>query len=250
MKRLAVGFMAIVLAGCQVKTMYAPGESPPKPKPRPKSRLEQAIWQGKNDRLLAALRANPSGDIEDDGTTNLLQVAVQAHNDKAINILLLHGADPDGLRYSWDTPLALAVKENNLALVKRLLLFGANPSKATPLSAIHNDETGKRIAALLVSSGANIEGRSQYGRTLLVDAVSQGDWKVKLMLDLGANPDGADPSSESPLDAAFAQGKTPTVKLLKAYGSRRRRPQTEKENERDFEQVAKVLQQSGGRRGR
>lgn len=211
MKRPYLLVLALLTAGCSNQEQATP-------KPLTTADLAIDIKAGRLERLSRALLADPMGEIEDDGETNLLTVAVRAKNDRAIDILLLHGASPDGSIYSWDTPLTCAVKNCDVKLVEKLLAFGASPDKATPLDSISNSAEGKQIATMLVDRRADLNRYTRWNGSLLNSAIGKGEWCVKLLLELGADPNGPKDSHSSPLDIATEQNKPTIAKLLARFG--------------------------------
>jgi Ankyrin repeats (3 copies) len=73
----------------------------------------------------------------------------------------------------------------------------------------------------LAARHANLDVRDAAGRTAVMIATLHGHSQaVSVLLDAGANPDIADTSGESPLDAALAADESEIIAALKRHGAR------------------------------
>lgn len=125
---------------------------------------------------------------------------------------------------SLEDELIRAISHENLAEIQRLLQMGANPNApaSNALTAIHtageHDVTGQ-IVSLLIDAGANINLQNLQGWTPLnfavdmaIDGANQQnlpdiDWStVKMMLNLGADPDIRDQHGKTVADLASSYG--------------------------------------------
>lgn len=140
-------------------------------------------------------------------------------NKDITRLLLENGADPnaapwtDGRGTMWSgrstppmdrtsgLPLDLAVRKNNLLVVKLLLEHGADPSFARPFYTLvrpkdgqKNQDTGmpeewRAMVDLLLLHGANINSKTYSGGTALHAAVFKKRWDVvEYLLEHGADP--------------------------------------------------------------
>ena len=88
-----------------------------------------------------------------------------------------------------DSPLKIAVGQDDLSNVQRLLQDGADPNQKdflgrTPISFASTPE----VLRTLVESGAELEARSEFGWTALVNAILDGEIdRARLLLDAGAD---------------------------------------------------------------
>ncbi|HEY0255183.1 MAG TPA: ankyrin repeat domain-containing protein, partial [Kofleriaceae bacterium] len=106
------------------------------------------------------------------------------------NQLLDHHADLAAEDESGDSALMLATWHGDAALVKRMILAGADPNHA-----------------------------NAFGATALHWAVDDPD-KVRVLLDAGANPNARDSTDATPLArAAERDGNTDTIAMMLAHGA-------------------------------
>ena len=122
------------------------------------------------------------------------------------------------------TDLILASQSGDERAVQRLLVAGANTNApdqygSIPLhyAIVYGHEA---IVQLLLAAGANPNVANHVGRTPLHTAVSNGDGViVPLLLAAGANPNSADRSGFTPLHTAAYYGLEAIVQLLLAAGA-------------------------------
>ncbi|RYZ81807.1 MAG: hypothetical protein EOP06_22845 [Proteobacteria bacterium] len=135
-------------------------------------------------------------------------------NARNTRLLLQHGADPRALDEDGDTALHCAASTGSLDIVRLLLAAGAvhaaNNKGETPLhEAVYGwNESEKRIeiARLLLATGADLNARTQEGRTPLICATRSGNPKTTaFLLAVGADPADKDYSGASALDVARSQ---------------------------------------------
>ncbi len=129
--------------------------------------LTPLIWAagiGKPETVAVLLAANPNLDLEvKDGVTgdSALMRAVRSGKLESVELLVKHKANVNSVNKQGYTPLQLAALSGTMAKAKLLIDAGADltAKDATGLTALdlanrRSDDTGKEIAALLVSSGA------------------------------------------------------------------------------------------------
>lgn len=106
-------------------------------------------------------------------------------------MLLDAGADPDAVSVRGKTPLALAIEEAHLDIIRLLLKSGADP---------------------------NVTNKN--GGTPLHRAASEGLNKVVgMLLNAGANPNIVDKFSHSPVICAARVGHVTIVEMLRSHGA-------------------------------
>jgi len=120
-----------------------------------------------------------------------------------------------------ETPLHIAVGEENATMTKFLLARGADVNAGDidgtrPLTvAVSNDDP--EIAEMLISKGADPKARDNDGVSCLEIAAAGGDGEIVVMLlGKGADPKGKDKTGMTPLHYAAGDGEddaTDTVRL-------------------------------------
>ena len=138
-----------------------------------------------------------------------------------IKLLLDHGADPNGrikdntlsrtiFTMQWflesgAVPFVRAAQSSDTALMKLLLQYGADPKLKTD----HGD------TALTAAGGIGwVEGVT-YERSMKENIEA-----VKMLLDLGLNPNAANNDGRTPLMAAAMKGRSEVVQMLVDSGAR------------------------------
>jgi len=190
------------------------------------------------------------------GTNQLpLHKAIINGHDKVAILLLNHGADANGKGYRGYSPLHHAAEIGNLSMVQVLFMFGGQASPrdskgATPLhlAALHSHERiaeflvargaevevatiddlrtpfhwaawfeSKKLMALFLEHGANINAQNGDGETALHYAASQNQMILQDLLDDGAELEVETRSGETPLYwAAEGENRGPIEKLINA----------------------------------
>ncbi|KAM0803711.1 ankyrin repeat-containing domain protein [Usnea florida] len=123
------------------------------------------------------------------------------------------------------TPLHYAIRGKSADIIDKLLLAGANreatiaPLKLTPLM-VAVQENGLATVVRLLKFGVNINASNWAGMTSLHLAVEKGHFGiVKALLDHGANPDACDNWKFSCLHVAAKGGHLEIVKALLDHGA-------------------------------
>ena len=152
-------------------------------------------------------------------STELIEVA---------KVLLDAGANP-GISNDPQvkvSPLHIAARQENLALIDLLLKFGADPDvkdrmdQATPLIDCARFSC-KESAKKLLDAGANPDARDGDGRTALhVAAFAGNDALTELLLNVGANTEIADKFMQTPLALSLKRGYVKPAQLMLKNGAR------------------------------
>ncbi|CAH0029964.1 unnamed protein product [Clonostachys rhizophaga] len=157
---------------------------------------------------------------------SMLHVAAHCGIKKAVETLILSGAEPSAKDDSNRTPLLYAATRGYETVVKQLL--DADPTGVdlmsihgrTPIS--HAAQLGRAgVVRLLLDTGkAKADLGDKIGRTPLSYAAKEGNGDVvKLLLETGdVNPDSEDEKGRSPLSYAARYGHGDIVKLLLETG--------------------------------
>ncbi|MBX7241483.1 MAG: ankyrin repeat domain-containing protein [Bacteroidia bacterium] len=147
---------------------------------------------------------------------------------EVVSLLLKAGVPPDPKKpKSMESPLYLAVKENDARMVEILLVHGAKPdyemkygSSCLSTAAYCKEknvlEENQKILNLLIQYGADVNRLSEYKENAIGSAVSAGNKEnIEILLRAGAKLD-AYPCGWSPLMRAVqADNKKMTEWLLK-----------------------------------
>lgn len=146
-----------------------------------------------------------------------LSIAVNEENIDTVRLLLVHGADPNHLANS--TPmLHSAISDGNEGIAKLLFQYGADPDavdeygiNALQLAAQANY---KELLELIMRSDTDINQSGKSGWSALMFAADAGHTDmVSLLLDKGADPDQAE-DGWSPLMMTAQNGHIDTLNLL------------------------------------
>jgi ankyrin repeat protein len=164
--------------------------------------LSQQLLDAVRDRNQAAVRLLVDGGLVDGGA-NLsakntegqtpLHLAVKNDDVSMVQLLLERGADPDATAANGNKPLYDAAESGYLSIVGLLLEFNANveafnfdQQRTAFYQAVENGHTA--VAKILLQDGADIDTRSTSGLTPLFCAVRRGDVDlVEYLLEHGAN---------------------------------------------------------------
>ncbi|KAK2706236.1 hypothetical protein QYM36_016318 [Artemia franciscana] len=132
-------------------------------------------------KLLLKRGANPNCE-------ECLHLAVEKGRADMCELLIDSGAKLDAMNANKDTPLLIAIRNNNLELVKLLLKRGANPNCGEYLH-LNVKKGSADVCNLLIKSGAEIDATNVHGETPLGTAIKTSNLDlVKLLLKRGANP--------------------------------------------------------------
>lgn len=157
---------------------------------------------------------------------NDLVRAASSEDMKAARNLLRAGSDPNGTDKNYDdiTALFLAVENNDIAMARLLISYGAkvdvkDSSGDTPFSRI-DKETSPEIVRLLISRGADPNVRDSEGNTPLMEAAKYGNLELmRLLISVGSDMSATDNGGNTPLMIAAASGEIGSVELLLISGA-------------------------------
>ncbi|GKU11841.1 unnamed protein product [Fusarium langsethiae] len=157
--------------------------------------LKEAVLNTDSEavRLLLLFGADPNG-MDRDGITPLFAAVERSFIAGAVP-LLKYGADPRfQIGPDNETALAAACIANKVNFAHLLLIYGGDPNQLTAtsetlLSAAINKKTPKRFIDLILDYGADPDGKSREGKTALFEAIQNSRVDiVQSLLDHGANP--------------------------------------------------------------
>ncbi|PTD11661.1 Ankyrin-3 [Fusarium culmorum] len=157
--------------------------------------LKEAVLNTDSEavRLLLLFGADPNG-IDRDGITPLFAAVERSFIAGAVP-LLKYGADPRfQIGPDNETALAAACMANKVNFAHLLLIYGGDPNQLTAngetlLSSAINKKTPKRFIDLILDYGADPNGKSREGKTALFEAIQNSRVDiVQSLLDHGADP--------------------------------------------------------------
>ncbi len=157
---------------------------------------------------------------------SMLFEVVEAGNLEEAKKLIKAGVDVNtNMSWNGDTPLHIAVEDDNLEMVKLLLGAGArldlaNEDGLTPLhAAVSCDEI--EIIETLLKAGANVAAADDTGRTPLHVAVREFMNKkaLRLLVENGADVNATDREGKTPLDVAMEHDCLEAVAVLRKHGA-------------------------------
>jgi ankyrin repeat protein len=180
------------------------------------SALARSVAEGEGAAIvghLLQLGANPNSKNSDgllilvDAMHMGAQVLMGKRGDpnlEIVTLLLDHGADPNALNTTWQTPLMAAALVGDERLIKLLLDHKANVNVGSKFGMTALMYARRvPIIKLLLAAGANVNDKEIKGKTALHWAASRGDPDaVKLLIDAGANVNAQDDRGVTPLALA------------------------------------------------
>lgn len=148
-----------------------------------------SVWRGPLPKLQKGKLV--AGFSSDDDDIPLAAIAAISSDERALEILLEHGADPNEATRLGLTPLHWATMLGAEGSVRELLRYGADPNRidasgVSPIfPAVSRDM--RHAVTMLLQHGARIDLVSKNGNTVLSTAAVTGRAELFLMLlDLGA----------------------------------------------------------------
>ncbi|KIW85275.1 hypothetical protein Z517_00665 [Fonsecaea pedrosoi CBS 271.37] len=173
-----------------------------------KSSLLNAVQQKKHKMIEQLLDCGVPPDGEDG--VNLLREAVLHQDVETIRLLLLFGADPNGLDRLKFSPLLSATELSFLEAAKMLLKYGADPNLPAgpegecPL-ALAVMENKLDFVQLFLTYGGDTNLNTADDNTLLIKAINKTNPKklAELLVDYGSDVNGKNGEGETPLFTAI-----------------------------------------------
>jgi uncharacterized protein len=173
--------------------------------------LELALKRGGCPEIVEALLAWGADVHTKDGNGDSpLFMAIDQQDIKSIKLLLDHGARVNDRDQAGETPLMRSAKKRgNLEIVQLLLEAGAqvnavDPSGATAFMWAARKHAGTYMLEALVRSGSTVEFHDTHGFTpLLYTIASRYSGEVELMIRCGANPKAVTQSGQTALMLLF-----------------------------------------------
>lgn len=163
------------------------------------------------------------------GNTPLHQSCYNGHSQTVKVMLKNPDIEVDATNDAGETPLYIAVRENNHYIVELLLEAGANVKQSSDSgeSLLHLAAKQRKphMVNTLITHGANVDARNRSGETPLICAIkSKGAQKgnvdiVELLLEYKANVDCTDIWGNSALYYATECGNNTIVEMLLEAGA-------------------------------
>ena len=150
--------------------------------------------------------------------------AVQANNERGVELFLASGVDPDTRNARGFTPLTIASVEGYDRLIALLFRHGANARQEDNLgyTPLHwaAFEGHDKIVDMLIARGAEVDAASHSSWTPMMQAATRGHLIiVARLLAKGANPNRTTRDGWTALHKAAANGHGAVVQLLLTKGA-------------------------------
>ena len=189
-----------------------------------KSTLLNAVQQKKHKLVEQLLDCGVSPDGE--SGHNLLREAVLHRDIESVRLLLLFGADTNGLDRNRHSPLLTATEVGSLDFVKLLLKYGADPNlPAGPDSecplAQAVIETKVELVQLYLTYGGDANLNTSENDTLLHKAISKTNPRklAELLVEYGADVNAKNAEGETALFASIQAKRIDLMTLLLDHGA-------------------------------
>ena len=136
-----------------------------------------------------------------------------------IDLLCSYGVDPNPGKLEHEIPLHMAVKRNNLDIVRKLHSIGANINRRSKYGSVVLEyaicRKDKRMANLLLELGADVDQLGHNNNPLLCISALWGRLDIVIfLLDNGANINAKNPHGHTALKRAKSQSHQNIVDLL------------------------------------
>lgn len=163
------------------------------------------------------------------GNTPLHQSCCNGHSEVVKLMLQKESTDVNATNDIGETPLYIAVRENNMYITELLIQAGADANKKDNdgLSPLHvAARKGKvHIVGALVKGGADVNCQNKHGETPLICAIKTNDYEkgnidiVEILLECGADVNYRDMWGKSALYYAVMNNNNGIVQMLLDAGA-------------------------------
>lgn len=155
---------------------------------------------------------------------SLLAWAVETQNENIVNTLLKAGANANGVKGSRFSPLIIACRYSNTAIMSALLNHGAQPTDAIEdgTSAFHLCAATATAALLadMVEADTNVNIKNQLGQTPLMFAANAGNLDtMSFLIEQGADINLQTQEGYSALFFAVKSHDLPVIQTLISGGA-------------------------------
>lgn len=152
-----------------------------------------------------------------------LHIACMLGRVACAKVLLTRGADPQRGDNGGNTPLCVAIRQNELEVVRLFasLRCGISTRNARGETPLHYAASGQSVELLasLVEAGAELDARDDDGWTPLFYASQNSVHIAAFLVACGANVNAVDKRRRSPLYVAVQDRRADVVALLLAEGA-------------------------------
>jgi ankyrin repeat protein len=153
-------------------------------------------------------------DVNESGTYDwpVLHGTIENGHDAVVRVLLEKGASI-GVTWKGSTALSVAVDNGHETIVQQLLENGAEVSSPMLYEAASRGYGA--VVRLLIKKGANVNAKTEQGRTALHGAAEEGqEATVRLLAEEGVDLTAEDESGTMAIHLAAANGHQAVVRLL------------------------------------
>jgi len=192
--------------------------------------IHEATARGDRARVIALLKQNPElADSRDKFGNTPLHVAAKHNSVGIAELLLANGADVNARvtegNSAGNTPLTLALQPyHHKEMLELLLMHGADPNVmlswgTTPLHHAIEQDIPYDVE-LLLANGADPNAKGMNWQSPVHTAVLHGRTRIlEILLDYGADPNLKDSSGFTPLYYAEKNNSKKAIALLRAHGA-------------------------------